>query len=1077
MTPSMPDAPDAFLEHTAFVRSVARAALQGDDLVDDVVQETMITALEESQSRRGSLRAWLAGVARNKAHNLIRRRTSNRRREERVARGEATDGVYDLVERAEEGRRLVAAVLSLDELYKRPVLLRYYEGLPPREIARRLEVPVETARTRVRRGIEQLREALGDAPEKRRGTWRVALLPLVRDPQASRAAPGLIAGGGIVGKKVMAWALVLVVVVGTGLWLRSWVEVRREKEPEPHGEASSGDLERGRPHLSASDPNDAERAGVGPALIDMTQVDRSRDLHGWVVDTEGAPVPGASVGALTYPWRTLGAVTSHERHIESIAGPSTVSAPDGSFRISLERDRLVNVRVSAPGFPVTEWAYLQAGERITLVLGEPTRLVVVATHDDEEPVEGLPIRFFVDPERTGKWIDKTVSTDAAGRAVFDGLPGGLKGLLHPHPHRAGLGDPGLLEIELPTRGELIRRIALPAGKTLRGRVVSSPTNEPIEGAYVSTNRAFVPAVRTDRHGDYEVYGWAGQAGTTLHVGAPGFVHGSVEVNGEVVPAVKLQPGHTLRGRIVDAQRKPIARALVSVRETAGTSRKTHTPRSAVSNDDGEFVLRGVGWTPQALVAHRPGYGRLLRVVQGHGRQEDLGDLTLQPPCTVRGKITDSSGAPLPRTPVTLTPVNDLRRTLRRLERWTDDLGRFSFPDLEAGSFRLKVGSRFEPLLQQRVEVTLEHPTVDLRLETSRTRTVEIQVLDTEGRPAAGVLLMATSNQPPDRKQGKTDEHGTVALELLRGSYHITVLPTMGLPFVRPAPVAIDTTQSRVELELERLVPIRGRVLLPSGEPIARGFVRIGVDGRYASTVLTDEAGAFVAQVSASASVSLRFEGDFQDPKSGKHGFLPCRGFLDGVAPGSTGIVVQTTRIDTDRELSVLLLDPSGQPVEGVTLLVYVPGNVSLSAKTGPDGLAHWSALPAVPLAPIVRFRPSSTRDRPWLDPVFQRVTPVGQEITARFRAGIAREGRVEEEDGTAVAHALVQVLQDENFVRTTQSAGDGSFTAILDPEFKGTVKLRCAVPAALRKQGLSAVSEVEVKPGLDPIVLRLKSSR
>ena len=58
----MPDAPDALLEHTAFVRSVARAALRGDDLVEDVVQDTMVTALEESHRRRGPLRAWLAGA-------------------------------------------------------------------------------------------------------------------------------------------------------------------------------------------------------------------------------------------------------------------------------------------------------------------------------------------------------------------------------------------------------------------------------------------------------------------------------------------------------------------------------------------------------------------------------------------------------------------------------------------------------------------------------------------------------------------------------------------------------------------------------------------------------------------------------------------------------------------------------------------------------------------------------------------------------------------------------------------------------------------------------------------------------
>ena len=41
---SPPDA-EHLLQHAAFVRAVARATLHGDDLVDDVVQETWVAAL------------------------------------------------------------------------------------------------------------------------------------------------------------------------------------------------------------------------------------------------------------------------------------------------------------------------------------------------------------------------------------------------------------------------------------------------------------------------------------------------------------------------------------------------------------------------------------------------------------------------------------------------------------------------------------------------------------------------------------------------------------------------------------------------------------------------------------------------------------------------------------------------------------------------------------------------------------------------------------------------------------------------------------------------------------------------
>lgn len=74
------------LQHASFVRAVARAALHGDDLVEDVVQETWVVALGAQAKRRGLLRPWLAGVARNQAKSLLRKRSADRGRERRAAR-------------------------------------------------------------------------------------------------------------------------------------------------------------------------------------------------------------------------------------------------------------------------------------------------------------------------------------------------------------------------------------------------------------------------------------------------------------------------------------------------------------------------------------------------------------------------------------------------------------------------------------------------------------------------------------------------------------------------------------------------------------------------------------------------------------------------------------------------------------------------------------------------------------------------------------------------------------------------------------------------------------------------------
>ncbi|MEZ6010015.1 MAG: sigma-70 family RNA polymerase sigma factor [Planctomycetota bacterium] len=497
----MPDAPDGLLEHTAFVRSVARAALRGDDLVDDVVQDTMVTALEESHRRRGPLRPWLGGVARNKARNLARRRAARRRWELGASRPEGVEAVDELVARAEEGRRLVAAVLGLEELYREPILLRYYEGLPPREIARRLDVPVETARTRLKRGIAKLRVELARSYGEEPGGWRAALLPLLRLP-VGRPGPAaaLIAGGAMMGKKWIAWALIALVLVGGGLVLRSWGDGSGASESQAGEPLAGVASEPAQPELLGPGLHHEEAMSGASAPIDMAGVDRQRDLHGWIVRADGSPVSGATITPLRYPWRQQGAALSYERSLQSIAGGSSASALDGSFRVPLEVGELVHLRVQAPGLATTEWTYLQAGERVRLVLTAPVRLVVLASGPDGQPVVGMPVRLFVSPARTGPWVERTALTDAGGRAVFDDLPAGLEGWIDPNPQIEG-GGPGVLAIEPGHRGA--GASPRPASRSYgAGRIVDAQSNEPSRGARVATNWAFVPEVLTDAKGSH-----------------------------------------------------------------------------------------------------------------------------------------------------------------------------------------------------------------------------------------------------------------------------------------------------------------------------------------------------------------------------------------------------------------------------------------------------------------------------------------------------------------------------------------------------------------------------------------------
>ena len=145
----MPDRPlpppELLLRHAAFVRAVARGALGGDDLVEDVVQETWLAALRGGVERARKLRPWLGSVAYRRAKDMLRRRASERRRLRGVGSPGAAPAASDAVVRAETSRRLVAAVLALEEPYRTAVLLRPWHR--PGTLVRHARPPVGDAAT------------------------------------------------------------------------------------------------------------------------------------------------------------------------------------------------------------------------------------------------------------------------------------------------------------------------------------------------------------------------------------------------------------------------------------------------------------------------------------------------------------------------------------------------------------------------------------------------------------------------------------------------------------------------------------------------------------------------------------------------------------------------------------------------------------------------------------------------------------------------------------------------------------------------------------------------------------------
>ena len=169
---------ESLLGHADFIRRLARRIVLDEHRAEDVTQEVLLAAIRKPPPAGARLGAWLGVVARNLA--LRERRSTHRRqeRELRAARPEGGDSVAETVVRLETQRRLVDAVLLLDEPYRSTVVQRFLDGRSAEEIARLTGTPVETVRTRIKRALKRLRARLaGDHDGDRRASL-VALLPL-----------------------------------------------------------------------------------------------------------------------------------------------------------------------------------------------------------------------------------------------------------------------------------------------------------------------------------------------------------------------------------------------------------------------------------------------------------------------------------------------------------------------------------------------------------------------------------------------------------------------------------------------------------------------------------------------------------------------------------------------------------------------------------------------------------------------------------------------------------------------------------------------------------------------------------
>jgi RNA polymerase sigma-70 factor (ECF subfamily) len=148
------------------VYGVAIAVVGDSQLAEDIAQQTFERAWRHAQmydSRRGSVKTWLRGIAHNLAIDAVRARRST------PVSPEDLDALLDIVagdtpeQRAiadEAAARVRTALAGLPREQARALAMAGIYGMTAQQVAESEHIPLGTAKTRIRAGMGKLRTAL-----------------------------------------------------------------------------------------------------------------------------------------------------------------------------------------------------------------------------------------------------------------------------------------------------------------------------------------------------------------------------------------------------------------------------------------------------------------------------------------------------------------------------------------------------------------------------------------------------------------------------------------------------------------------------------------------------------------------------------------------------------------------------------------------------------------------------------------------------------------------------------------------------------------------------------------------------
>jgi protocatechuate 3,4-dioxygenase beta subunit len=830
----------------------------------------------------------------------------------------------------------------------------------------------------------------------------------------------------LVGKKLV-FAAAAVLLLGTGGFV-----LLRPRAPGPGG---------GRPAAAAPARPPAARPRrvvgeeVAPAVVDLGACDRERDLFGVVVDGEGAALGGARVAAFRQPWRGTGYFALGAAG-KPVAGPSSVTAADGTFSLRLEPGAVADLHVEGKGYAPVVVPDCPAGERVRVVLRAGARVVVLVKDEAGAPVAGVAVRAWrpggisagaepADPARPG--FDRTETSGADGTAVFAALRAGFAYLAADDPTR---GNSPWDTIQVPESGELRVDSILAAGRTLCGRVVDAGTGAALAGARVGAGWTFRRETRTGADGTFAIPCWRDGPNGELFAEAEGYATTSVVPAAGADAEVALVPGDRVVGRAVDCTGVAVAGAtgiVQTVQQEGPAPKGPHVTeiRTFAAGADGRFAVAGVARDQaHGLVLDGGARGRAVRRLEPHEGEAgtiDLGDVVLSPRAAA-GALQDGAGTPIPRAGLVLdgpggvaagTPGSSLRAR-------TDDIGRFRFDGLAPGAYALRLSDRSAPPAELAVAVPADRDATGLVFRLPKApKGVTIRVLDDAGAPLPGIVVwMMETGVPGGGPDGKTGPDGRAGFRKMSGnafSFSVNQTPFGGVAndkFVVFARTGFLYPEGQeIEVVLHEAAELSGVVVDPAGQPVPGLFVQGAEDDgvlRYWPEWIEGGPGAeFTMQVPRGRPLSLVVWQEWNGKQS-----VPSkwRARVEGVTAPASGVRIAVHPARTDLRQEVLVLDVDGRPMAGVQ--VDLSGFGFVHAATDAAGRVVFDGLQEGEWSLYTNPERGTALPEGILPPRSMRMSPGGPPITMRFSRGCVREGVVLDPTGKPCPGAQVSTSAD-----------------------------------------------------------------